>query len=83
MPQYFFHVRKDSHRPDEVGLDLADAEAARRQAALALAEEMKDHPDQIWNDEEWHVEVTDDRGLILFTLYSAAFQAAAVQKRKP
>lgn len=79
MPRYFFTVRKDSHEPDSVGVDLPDIATAQEEAASLMGQEMRDHPSHIWNDEEWHVEVADERGLILFTLYSAAIRAAAVR----
>jgi hypothetical protein len=43
MPRYFFDSRDgDKFIPDELGLELPNVEAARDQAALALAEIAKD-----------------------------------------
>ena len=81
MPRYFFSVRKDSHAPDTVSVDLADLATAQGEAASIMGQEMKDHPNAIWTDEEWYVEVADERGLILFTLYCAAIRAAAAGLR--
>ncbi len=80
MPRYFFNIHKDHHTPDSTGADLADLEQARVQAARVMAQEMTDHPGDFWNDEEWHIEVTDQRGLILFAVYSAAIHAAATMR---
>ena len=77
MPRYFFHVRKSDHKPDSTGVELRDASEARIEAAKAMAQELKDNPGDLWKDEEWHIEVTDEKGLILFTVYSSAVEAAA------
>ena len=77
MSRYFFSVCKDSHPPDTSGADLEDAKSARREATLRMAEEMKANPDVIWNDEEWRIDVTDETGLILFSVYSSAIKSAA------
>ncbi len=44
-----------------------------------MGEDLKDHPNEFWNDEEWHVQVSDADGLILFTVYSSAVESAAGQ----
>ncbi len=78
MPQYHFHVRKNGHTPDTTDVELSNSNEARRAAARLMGEELKAYPDSFWNDEEWHIEVMDDRGLILFTLYSAGIRSAAL-----
>ena len=80
MPRYFFHVRKDGREPDTTGVELPGLEEARVEAAECLAQELHDHRRELWNDEDWSIEVTDDRGLVLLIVQSAAFEAASVKK---
>ncbi len=80
MPRYFFHIRKDSHKPDTVGVELANTSAAHIEAARVMGKELSENPEAFWNDEEWHIEVTDDRGLILFTVFSSAVDAAVIRR---
>ena len=79
MPQYYFHVRKDGRVPDTAGVDLSDLDEAQRRAATVMGEKLKSHPGGFWKDEEWHIEVTDNRGLILFTLFTTGMRSAATQ----
>lgn len=79
MPRYFFNIQKDNHVPDNVGVELKDLAEARTEAVRLMGEDLKDHPNALWNDEQWHVQVSDERGLILFTVYSTAIESAAGQ----
>jgi hypothetical protein len=43
VPHYFFHIRDgDQFEPDEYGLELRDAEAARDEALRAAGEMVRD-----------------------------------------
>ena len=77
MPRFCFNFRKDSHDLEEVSVELADAHEAQVEAVRSLAEDMRDNPEQLWNDEDWHVEVIDESGLVLFTTSSAAHCSTA------
>lgn len=77
MPRYYFNIHDGSSSLDENGTELVDIDAARRQAAQLMGEMLCDDPDAFWNSEEWHLDVTDERGLILFSLLFAAIDAAA------
>ena len=45
--------------------------------ARFVGELLKDHSTQIWVDEDWRVDVTDDSGLILFVMHISASNTAA------
>lgn len=77
MPRYHFNVHDGSSALDHHGTDLSDVDAARRQAAQLMGRMLCDDPDAFWNGEEWHLDVTDERGLILFRLLFMATDAAA------
>lgn len=80
MPRYFFNVKKDSHAPDRIGVDLSNAASARLEGVRLLAEDLRAHPDDFWDDEEWEIEVSDEHGLILFTLHSSAIRSSAMSR---
>jgi hypothetical protein len=80
MPHYLFHIRKDGQTVGYVGVKLANIEAARKEAVSLMAEEPKFKPDRLWEDQGWQVEVMDDRGLILFTIFSSAVQSASLKE---
>jgi hypothetical protein len=82
VPRYFFNIKKDNHPPDTVGLELSDVAEARQEAVRLLGEDLKDHPNEFWNDEEWQIAVSDPSGLILFTLHCAAMDSSAAPRRR-
>ena len=44
---------------------------------------LKDHAEQIWADQDWRIDVTDDGGLILYVLEIAASDTAATMGTLP
>lgn len=46
---------------------------------------LNEHAHQIWVDEEWRMDVTDEKGLILFTIHVSTQESAASQgsRRRP
>ena len=44
---------------------------------------LKDHAGQIWVDEDWCVDATDEAGLILFVIQISATDMAATRPMKP
>ena len=77
MPRYFFNIKKDNHTPDTVGVELPDMARARHEAVQLLGADLNDHPDAFWDDEEWKIGVSDENGLVLFTLYCSAIRSSA------
>ncbi len=70
MPTYHFHSGAVSDDPEErgaenMGIELADLKAAKREAAQMLNEMLRNVWDR-WEDSR--VVVTNDEGLILFTM---------------
>ena len=77
---FHFQVRTESHvllaETDELqNLDEARVEASRRAGALLLK-----HAGQLWVDQDWRMDVTDERGLILFVISISAMKTAATMK---
>lgn len=84
MPRYYFHLHDGTTHPDRDGLELADIGAARKHAASYLADLLRDGGEMIWNGEDWQLNVTDDAGLVYFTIHIVAVEAAAAKRiRKP
>ena len=58
--------------------ELKDLDEARVEAARRVGVLLTDHAHKIWADEEWRMDVTDERGLILFIISVNAMQSAAI-----
>lgn len=81
MPRYFFKFKKGGHEAEPVGADLPDMAAAHVEAARMMGEDLRDYPGSFWDDEEWQIAVSDEHGLVLFTLYSLAIRSSAALGR--
>jgi len=57
--------------------ELQNADEARVEAARRIALLLHEHAGKLWADEDWQMDVTDDRGLILFVINIQAMKAAA------
>jgi hypothetical protein len=78
VPRFHFNVRDGTNIPDPKGTELADIRAARTEAVKLAGRLLLDEPDTFWEGSDWHVEVTDDRGVILFRLDFMATDALPV-----
>lgn len=77
MPFFNFEVRTESHVMLTEGAELADKDAARNEAARRIGELLTDHASRLWVDENWQIDVTDERGLILYVIHVSALKTAA------
>jgi hypothetical protein len=80
MPQYHFNVINGSVCTDEVGMTLLDIKAAMVMANQEAGQLLKDGKDDLWCDGEWRLEVTDDVGLIQFSLMFSRCNASSVSR---
>jgi hypothetical protein len=85
MPRFHIELRSTSHVAGTIALDRADLDGLRIEVARFVGELLKDHARQIWKDEDWQVEATDENGLILFTMNIFASDTAATMmpRRRP
>ena len=86
--QYFFHTTNGKRATDAEGLDLPDASAAQTAAIKLAGELLKAAPDLLSASANLKVEVTDAKGIALFTvlvtvLNSAAGESSAAGKPSP
>ena len=84
VPRFFFHTKDGKTVPDETGVELADVQEARLQAARLIGELMREDAAEFWRSEALSLSVTDDAGLTLFTIMvSGVTSPAANSVRKP
>jgi hypothetical protein len=79
LARFHFQVRTQSHVAFTEAADLPGLEKARTEAARRVRVLLTEHAQQIWADKDWQMDVTDDRGLILFT---SMFQPTSRQPRR-
>lgn len=68
MPVFHFNIHDGEILPDPTGHELPDIASAKRQAIGMSGQMIRELGEEFWKGEEWQLEVTDDRGLVLFTL---------------
>ncbi|GJE77007.1 MULTISPECIES: DUF6894 family protein [Methylorubrum] len=78
MPRYYFHIHDGHSIIDKDGMVLADTSEARRKAIRISGQYLDNDADVVSLGEEWRMEVTDERGLILFRLDFVVTDAASV-----
>ena len=83
MPRYFFHAADGGREPDLKGTVLPDDAAAQYAAVQFAGETLRWNPKDIWNRGQWRVEVTDERGALLFTVITLAVDAPWQLPREP
>ena len=79
MARYNIELRTESHVSETLSVDMEDLTALRVQVATFVGEMLRDHAGQIWVDEDWRIDVTDDKGLILYVMQIQAMRAAATE----
>ena len=59
------------------GADLPDHAAARVEAARRIGVLLHEHAGQVWVDQEWQMDITDEAGLILYVVQVSTVRAPA------
>ncbi|MGU3668431.1 DUF6894 family protein [Methylobacterium sp. A49B] len=68
MPRFFFNIRDGFSSPDDSGTELQDWAEARVEAVRLAGALIKDDAQRIALGDDWHIEVADSTGLILFQM---------------
>jgi len=80
MPRYYFNLKDGRESLDEVGVELTDIDAARKQALTFSGEVLRDSSGaSLWQGEPWRLWVTDQpsgKGKTFFTLSFSAVEGA-------
>jgi hypothetical protein len=83
MARYNIQLRTESHVQTAVEVVRDDLVAVRIEPAQFVGELLKDHAEQIWVDEDWRVDVTNEDGLILYVMEISASDSAATLGYRP
>jgi hypothetical protein len=78
MPRFHFHIFDGRDQRDDDGTELSDFQEARVEAVRYAGEILKDDADRIVLREDWHMDVTDETGLILLRLDFSARVSSAI-----
>ena len=82
MPRFYFHSNIPAERgvQDDEGLEFASIHDAKCQAVMYAGQLLKDVAEDFWNDSDFELTVTDENGLILFTMRVVGTEAPAVRQ---
>jgi hypothetical protein len=83
MPRYHFNVFDGRSPADVAGRELPTIQDARGEAIRLSGALLEADGHRIQLGEDWRMEVTDDRGLILFRLDFTVMEAPAAQQPAP
>ena len=79
MPRYFFNTADSERDLDDEGTELPDHHVARAYAIKFAGLALSQDPGLLWDCQDFRVEVTDEKGLLLFSIVTHSVDAAAVQ----
>lgn len=82
MPRYFFDIYDGVSMLDDTGTELADRQQARIQAIEFAGEVIRDEAKHIALGEDWRIEVTDERKLVLFRFEFITLEAPALSSHR-
>lgn len=83
MPRFYFNVHDGKSGLDTQGTDLPDWRTARIEAIRLAGEILKDEASHIVLGDNWRIDVTDHRGLILFQMAILLIDSPVVSQRPP
>jgi hypothetical protein len=83
MATYHIALRTESHVREALEVERDDLTALRVELARFVGELLRDHANQIWEDEDWRMDVTDADGLILYVMQISATDSAATMLYRP
>lgn len=76
MPRYFFHVCDGARDIDDHGHELADDEAAHREAVRYGGGLLQDDPDILLRDNDLRINVTNEAGEFRFAFIMTTVDAS-------
>ena len=77
MPIYHFTVAGE---PTGEGIELESLQAARCEAVKLTGEIFCKGDESFWIEKDWRLNVTNDAGLILFSLFLTAIEAPVISE---
>lgn len=82
MPRFHFNVYDGVNEIDREGTELGDCDEARIEAMRLSGEILKNTAHRLALGEDWRMEVTDERGLILFRLDFTVMEAPVLSSNR-
>jgi hypothetical protein len=81
MPRFFFHTNHPAERDvqDDEGMEFASIHVAKCEAVAYAGRLLADSAEHFWDTGDFDLTVTDDKGLILFTMRVIGIQAPAIR----
>jgi hypothetical protein len=79
MARYFFNVTDGEYIADDVGIEFASLDLAKAEAVELATRLLRDNATRFWQGVDWMIEVTDETGLILFSLTFMATESATLR----
>ena len=81
MPRFYFHTNNpaEGSLQDDEGMEFSSIHQAKCQAAVYAGALLRDVAESFWDDADFELTVTDDAGLILFTMRVVGTEAPAVR----
>jgi hypothetical protein len=76
MATYHIALRAESHVGETLEVERENLTALRIELARFVGELLIDHASQIWEDQDWRVDVTGGDGLILCVMQLSATDSA-------
>lgn len=80
--RFFFNVIDGRNIIDDVGYEFVSLSAAKCEAVAYAGKLICDEANTFWNHGDWQMQVTDETGLMLFTLMFAGYDSAATIQSK-
>jgi hypothetical protein len=80
VPRFHFNVHDGSEHPDLEGAELPGLSDARKYAVRYFRDMLHSELNGFWAGEEWKMEVTDDTGLLLFSLHFSGTDSPALSR---
>jgi hypothetical protein len=84
VPRFFFHADDGGYLfKDDLGMELRGLAEAKCEAVRYAGKLICDAANQFWDAGDFSLTVTDEKGLVLFTLRLSATEAPAIRTWEP
>lgn len=82
MPRFYFHTNHPAqgNLQDDEGITLRSIHEAKGQAVAYAGRLLCDVAEKFWDTADFELTVTDDKGLILFTMRVVGTEAPAIRQ---
>ena len=84
MPRFYFHTNHPAEltMQDDEGLDFASIHDAKCAAVKYAGQVLADAAEHFWDTADFDLTVTDESGLILFSMRVVGIEAPAIRASK-